>query len=107
MDNRTELHNVLSSILNMRESDGDDHVYYQPPASKKMRYPAIVYSRTGMDVKRANNMVYSLTPRYEVIVIDKNPDSKYVEMVAMLSMCRFVRHYEADNLNHDVFEIYH
>lgn len=107
MDNRIELHNVFSSIIDMQEPDGDDHVYYQPPASKRMKYPAIVYSRKNFDTKHANNKVYSQIPLYEVIVIAKEPDSKYVKLVSMLSMCRFVRHYEADNLNHDVFEIYH
>lgn len=107
MNKRLDLHNVLCSILNIREADGDRHVYFQPPASVKMKYPAIVYSRSDIENRHANNMVYTQLPRYEVIVIDKDPDSKYVQLVSMLSMCRFVRHYEADNLNHDVFEIYH
>lgn len=107
MGDRLELHEVLCSILNMQEADGDRHVYFQPPASVKMKYPAIKYSRKNIENRHANNKVYSQMPCYEVIVIDKNPDSKYVELVSQLSLCRFIRHYEADNLNHDVYEIYH
>ena len=34
---------------------GSNNVYYQPPANLKMKYPAIVYSLDGLDVKRFDN----------------------------------------------------
>ncbi len=46
------------------------------------------------------------TTAYQVIVIDKNPDSDYVKKVSLLPMCSFDRHYVADNLNHDAFTLY-
>lgn len=45
--------------------------------------------------------------RYELTVIDKNPDSDILDRVASLPMCAFERHYTADNLNHDVYNIYY
>lgn len=100
MASRLELHNVLCDIL------GDKNVYYQPPASVKMKYPAIVYSRNDIENRHANNSIYNQTIAYDVIVIDANPDSKIVEDVSKLPLCRFVRHYTADNLNHDLFKLY-
>lgn len=100
MASRLELHNVLCNIL------GDKNVYYQPPASVKMKYPAIVYSRNDIENQHANNSIYNQTIAYDVIVIDANPDSKIVEDVSKLPLCRFVRHYTADNLNHDLFKLY-
>lgn len=98
---RLELHKILCEIL------GSRNVYYQPPESVKMEYPAIVYSRDGIDNTFAENSVYKQDHQYQIIVIDKDPDSEIVAAVSKMPMCRFVRHYEADNLNHDVFGIYY
>lgn len=98
---RLELHKILCEIL------GSRNVYYQPPESAKMEYPAIVYSRDDIDNTFAENSVYKQDHQYQIIVIDKDPDSEIVTAVSKMPMCRFIRHYEADNLNHDVFGIYY
>lgn len=81
-------------------------MYYQPPASVCMSYPAIVYSRDDIEKNYANNGSYTQTMAYQLIVIDKNPDSEIVKKTSMLPMCRFDRHYTKDNLNHDSFILY-
>lgn len=101
MGSRLELQGVFEELLGTR------NVYYQPPASVKMQYPAIVYSRYDIETDFAGNRPYALYTAYMVTVIDKNPDSEYVKKVAMLPMCNFDRHYVVDNLNHDVFTIYY
>lgn len=100
MQARLELHELLCTAL------GSRHVYYQPPESVKMEYPAIVYSRNSIENTFAENSVYKQDHQYQIIVIDKDPDSEIVAAISKLPMCQFVRHYEADNLNHDVFTIY-
>lgn len=100
MGSRTALQTVLEGIL------GSGNVYFQPPASVSMRYPAIVYNRDYSAVKFAANKPYSLTKRYAITVIDKNPDSSIPDKVAALPMCLFSRHFTADNLNHDVYNLY-
>lgn len=100
MKTRLELQTKLEEILGARR------VYFQPPASVKMSYPAIVYSRSNIENTHANNEVYGQNDRYEIIVIDKNPDSVIVRKVSRLPRCGFVRHYVADNFNHDVFNLY-
>jgi hypothetical protein len=86
---------------------GKLNVYFQPPETVKLVYPCIIYSRSSGDTKFANNKPYINTKRYQLIVIDKNPDSIIPEVVTMLPMCKFERHYTKDNLNHDVFNIYY
>lgn len=98
--NRLYLQAIFEEILSTR------NVYFQPPASVQMNYPAIVYSLSNIQSNFANNGAYMTTPSYEVILIDKDPDSKYVEALLRLPYCRFDRHYKADNLNHYVFTIY-
>lgn len=99
MASRLELHALLRSIV--------PNVYYQPPPSVRMNYPAIVYSRKNIDNTFANDSVYKQDHFYELIAIDKNPDSVYVETISKLPKCNYDRHYTADNLNHDVFTIYY
>ena len=100
MANRLDLHEILCDILGTR------NVYYQPPESVKMTYPAIVYSRNRIENAFANDNVYSQNHSYQVTVIDKDPDSEIVERVSKLPFCSFDRHFISDNLNHDSFTLY-
>ena len=101
MTTRVDLQNVLEELL------GSRNVYYQPPESLKMNYPAIVYARKTIDNSYANNSVYKQNYAYEITVIDKNPDSEIVNKISKLPTCRFDRHFKSDNLNHDVFTLYY
>lgn len=100
MASRLDLHEKLCAILGTRNA------YFQPPASVQMKYPAIVYRRKDIDTRFANNAVYMQSSSYEVVLIDKNPDSEFVDKILRLPYCSYDRHYTADNLNHDVFTIY-
>lgn len=100
MASRLTLHEIFCEILGTR------NVYFQPPPSVQLQYPAIVYRRRVIDNRHANNNVYMQSPAYEATVIDFDPDSPYVEALSKLPYSAFDRHYEADNLNHDVFIIY-
>jgi len=99
-DRRLQLNETLCKIL------GSRNVYFQPPESIKMKYPAIVYSLSDIENLYANNGVYLSARKYTVTVIDKDPDSLIVGAVAGLPTCRYDRHYEKDNLNHDVFTLF-
>ena len=107
MDSRLEFHEVLCDIVNITESNGDRHVYFDPPESVRMKYPAIRYRRKKINKRYANNGVYRLMHCYEVTVIDENPDSEISKKVLSLPYCEFDRSYPSNNLNHDVFTIYH
>ena len=101
MFNREDLHAKFEEIL------GSTNVYFQPPSSIQMKYPAIVYTRSGINNTFANNSVYSQVPAYEVTVIDKSPESEIVLKISQLPKCKWDRHFTLDNFNHDVFTLYH
>lgn len=82
------------------------NVYFQPPANVQMQYPCIVYKRDYAQTRFADNSPYSHTKRYMVTVIDRDPDSAIPDQVAALPLCIFNRFYTADNLNHDVFNLF-
>lgn len=100
MANRLELHSKLVDIL------GSSNVYFQPPSSVKMSYPAIVYSLGNIRNRRANNDVYSTNKSYELTLVTSNPDNEIVDKLNRLPMCSFDRFYTSDNLNHYVFTLY-
>lgn len=100
MGTRLELHEILVDIL------GSRNVYFQPPETIKMTYPAIVYSRSRIESVSADDSKYKQSLAYEVTVIDKNPDSELPFKVLQLPMCRHDRGFVSDNLNHNVFTLY-
>lgn len=99
MAGRLSLQTKLEEIL------GSRNVYYQPPASVHLKYPAIVYELDDIESKYADDGVYLLPKKYSITVIDENPDSVITMKIASIPTCRFNRHYTSDNLNHDVFTL--
>lgn len=86
---------------------GSRNVYFQPPASVSMRYPAIRYELGGFQNKSANNSnAYMSSTGYECVLITKEPDVEYLERIFKIPYCKFGRYYRADNLHHYTFTIY-
>ena len=100
MKRRLELHEDLCNVLGTR------NVYFQPPESVKMQYPAIVYSLKDIESKFANDVAYIVTPGYEATLIVKEPDSEYVDKLLKLPYSKFDRFFRSDNLNHYRFTLY-
>lgn len=101
MATRLELQSKLEELLGVR------HVYYQPPESLKLEYPAILYSKSNINKRSANNAGYYWSTRYEIIVIDRRPDNPVIESLLQLPYCSYDRQYKAENLNHDVLTLYY
>jgi hypothetical protein len=101
MGQRLALHDILKVIL------GSNHVYFQPPSTVNLEYPCIVYRRSGIDTAFADNNPYLTNKRYQITIIDPNPDSLIPDKIGKLPTCAFERHYTADNLNHDVYNIFY
>lgn len=100
------MHNRLDLQTKLEELLGSRNVYYQPPESIKMSYPAIVYSKSAIVNRHANDAVYNSRTRYEIIVIDKRPDNEVINKILDLSLSSYERSYRSDNLNHDVISLY-
>ena len=98
MGRRLELQEMLESIC--------DHVYFQPPDTVRMSYPAIRYELYDIDNRYADNKVYLQDRAYQLTVIDRDPDSEIVDVVSKIDGIRFNRQYRSDNLNHTVFILY-
>lgn len=100
MGQRLQLQSLLEEIL------GSDKVYFQPPSNVQIQYPCIIFNRDAAITQFAGNNPYRYIKSYEVTVIDRNPESETPDKVAALPMCVHSRFFTADNLNHDVFNLY-
>lgn len=98
-DSRLKLHTDLVEIL------GSNSVYFQPPESIKINYPAIIYSRSDIENRHAGDNIYDKTIKYKVVVVDHDPDSEIVEKMSSFKFAVFDRHYVVNGLNHDQFTV--
>ena len=101
MADRLDLQSLLEELMESR------NVYYKPPESIKMQYPAIRYSKKNIQSVYANNSKYLMRDCYELIVISRNPDDPVIKRLLALPYCSYDRQYIADNLYHDVLTIYY
>lgn len=100
MANRVDLQNKLVELFE------STNVYYQPPESIKMEYPAIIYFKSRIETTKANDSTYSKNNLYEIIVVDRKPDNPVIDKLLSLPYCTYDRNYKSDNLNHDVLNLY-
>ena len=101
MHSRTELQTELEAML------GSRNVYFQPPENFKMKYPAIRYSLSNIFNHHANNGVYKQSDRYTLTLISSDPLEPCKRKLSRMPTCKQIQSYIADNLYHDVFEIYY
>ena len=100
-EKRKELQDILEYIL------GSKQVYFQPPETIKMSYPAIVFSIEGIINKKANNGNYTFNYKFNINVIAKTLiNDDVLNKLFALEYCSFDRSYKSDGLYHYVFTIY-
>lgn len=96
---RLDLHKELVELL------GNDNVYFQPPASIKLKYPCIIYSLNDIRIMNADNKIYKKNRQYSVILIHPDPDNDLIDKF-MDAGFYFDRSYIADGLHHFSFRKY-
>jgi len=86
---------------------GDRNVYYQPPPSFMMSFPAIVYNLAKLDNVAADNLHYLKRTKYKMIYITDNPDDPMIYALSDLPYCELETPYVSDNLNHYPYTIFY
>ena len=101
MDRRHKLHEELLTL-------GASKTLFQPPPSVQLTYPAIIYTRKSTYTTNADNKTYTGQRLYLIEVIDPNPDTPLVDAILnKFQMIKHVNNFKANNLNHDVFDLYY
>lgn len=102
MASRLDLQTDFETVLN------SSNVYFQPPSSIHMSFPAIVYNLGRIEVNHADNMSYLKFNKYDVKYIHKDPDDPNREVLLdHFPMIRYDRSYVADGMYHDVYTLYY
>lgn len=93
MGSRLELHSELLKFV--------PNAYFQPPSSKSIEHPCVVYHKSGKSRKYGNNGLYLSVQQYKLTVMDKNPDSDIADRIEKhFQLCHISGYYTVDNLNH-------
>lgn len=102
-DGREELHEKLCNVLGSRQ------VYFQPPETIRMKYPAIVYDLYRINQRFADNANYRIMPAYSVTIIDRTSNLEWMDKMLeeFDHYCSLERTYVADNLVHYSFILYY
>lgn len=100
MGSRLDLQEELEKFL--------PNVYYQPPSTKTMKYPCIVYNKIPKSKSLANNGVYLSKQGYQLMVIEHDPDSKIADEIELSFWnCSISQYYTVNNLNHTTLNLYY
>lgn len=98
---REMLQEFLESIPGVKK------VYFQAPATVRMVYPCIRYSKSVPASRNADNIHYFGKNRYDLTVIDPDPDSEIPDHIRKtFTYCSIDRIYTASNLNHTSMTLY-
>ena len=85
---------------------GIPNLYFQPPESKKLSYPCIVYGLSQIPAQHADNQPYRMAAKFTLTLIDRDAESVFVSCLANMKRTHFDRWFTADNLNHWVYTTY-
>lgn len=100
MGKRLELHDELLEFL--------PNAYYQPPSNIQLTYPCIIYNKSGKSSRYGNNNIYIGNQQYNLIVIDRNPDSTVADDIEKhFTHCAITGNYVVDNLNHTSLTLFY
>ena len=102
MSSRIELQQKLEAVL------GSRNVYFQPPETLKIKYPAIIYDLADIETVKANNRKYLYNKRYTVTLIHYDADTDLVEnILESFTYIDFDRNFTTNNLHHFVFDLFY
>ena len=83
------------------------HVYYQPPASVRISYPAIIFRLNDYSQNWADDNLYKKDRSYLITFIHYDPDNDLIEkLLWAFPKLRYDRTYTSDNLYHYVYVLY-
>lgn len=99
--NQKELQKKLEELL------GSRNVYFQPPENIKLKYPCIIYELNSFDRDYADNLPYLGALRYSLMYVSRTPVDDIFDKLCEMPYSWFERAFVSDNLNHQVFRIFH
>lgn len=97
---RLKLHEVFVNIL------GSENCYYCPPNGMQMEYPCIIYKPSLLGTNFADNIRYIKRNRYDITIVDRDPDSELPNKLLDLPTAYFETYFTSANLNYWQLTLY-
>lgn len=107
MGTRASLDDRLKEILSEHNVDiGEGHLYYQSPGAHAMVYPALVYKRTSIETRNADNLAYLRYTYYQLTWISRSPDDPMIDILLdSFESISYVNEFTSQGLYHTVFRL--
>ena len=99
MDKRLKLSEMLHEVF------PSNNIYFQPPPTKQMKFPCIVYEFANYNTTFADNKPYQVNRQFRFTYIDSNPDTDMPDKLIQLPHTVGERAYISDNMYHYPFRI--
>lgn len=96
----TDLHDVLKNLM------PGIPIYFQPPESIRMQYPCLIYTIDGTNSVHADNIKYADTRIYQLILVQRQPDTYLLDVVNSLQMCEHTGRLVVGGLYQDQFRLF-
>ena len=81
-------------------------IEFEPPESKKLTYPALLYYRMRTNTVKADNRKYMVYDRYQITYIHKERDDENVDKILELPYCEHDNEFTKNDMHHDIFTIF-
>ena len=99
---RLELQALFEDFL------GSRNVYFQPPRDKQLNYPCILYFKSTVHSRNADDKTYIIRQGYTVTIVDYDPDSQLpFDFMERFNLNRIDSSYRSDGLNHTKLTLYY
>lgn len=80
-------------------------LYFQPPTNTVLKPPYVLYKRLDVAQRMASNVKYISKEKYQITVVDSDPDSVLASILTMHPDAHFQQEYPQNNLYHHVFNM--
>lgn len=83
------------------------NVYFQPPSNNVIKYPCIIYSLKQMHSLKAADSNHVVMAGYDVVALDKNPDSDIIKKLMNFKYTNFNKQFVSNGVYNTNFTIYY
>lgn len=94
-------------VLRKLKDNVTPNIYFTPPDSVALKYPACVVTREDIEILKANNNIYNVNVAYKVVYISKEEgDDIFLKVMNLFNHSTFRTEYKYNGLYHKVFVVY-
>lgn len=103
MSKRMLIRQILTEAI--RKSNEDYKLFYNPTSNTILTYPCILYKRTGIRQRHADNVRYHSHEVYQITIIDKRVETPILPQLLENQYCVYENEFIVDNMHHTILKI--